>query len=398
MTDSIDIRRLRSRRPQPAGPGDQRPPDAGRVQPANEGGAGGGIWAFLNKDIRLFGNGLPDKIKESFYLELSVLLSAGIDIRAALDLIKSEQPKKKHQQIFDNIVRQIVAGSTLSSAMKNNGLFSPYEYYSVQIGEETGKLIVVLNELATYYKKKIDQQRQIVSALTYPVLVMVVAGGAVGFMMAYVVPMFADVLKRFGGDLPLITKMVMRLSALIRQSGGIFLLLVTATTIFILSQKKQRWFRKYSSALILRIPVVGDLIRKIYLSRFSNTMSLLIGSHIPMLQSIEMVSQMVSFYPIESTLPDVAAKVMSGQPLHKSLGDHSVYPTKMISLIKVGEEVNQLDLFFNKVSTQYSGEVEYRTTLLSKFLEPMIIVVLGLVVGVILIAMYLPLFKLGQAV
>ena len=188
MNDSIDIRRLRPGGSQPANLAGAGP---NRTQPANVGGAapkdgntdrgGGRIWAFLNKDIRLFGNGLPDKIKESFYLELSVLLSAGIDIRAALDLIKSEQPKKKHQQIFDHIVRQIVAGSTLSAAMKSNGLFTPYEYYSVQIGEETGKLIIVLNELATYYKKKIDQQRQIVSALTYPVLVMLVAGGAVRF-------------------------------------------------------------------------------------------------------------------------------------------------------------------------------------------------------------------------
>jgi type IV pilus assembly protein PilC len=385
MTDSIDIRSLNKGKVQPA-----RTATPDRDQ--------GRIWAVLNKDIQLFGKGLPDKIKESFYLELSVLLSAGVDIRGSLELVKNEQLKKKHRQIFEGITRQIVGGSTLSSAMKDNGLFTPYEYFSVQIGEETGKLITVLNELAVYYKKKIDQQRQIIGALTYPVLVLLVAGMAVAFMMAYVVPMFADVLKRFGGELPFITRMVMHVSNLFKHYSLLFLLLLGGLITIMVSQRKKTWFRNYASQLVLRIPVIGELIRKIYLARFANTMSLLIGSRIPMLQSVELVSKMVSFYPIESTLPKVAVEIMSGHALHQSLASHTIYPPKMISLIKVGEEVNQLDLFFSKVSNQYSGEVEHRTNILSKFLEPLIIVVLGLVVGVILIAMYLPLFKLGQSV
>lgn len=382
MSESIDIRRFNKTIAQP--------PKATAPE--------GGIWALLNKDIRLFGKGLPDKIKESFYLELSVLLSAGVDIRGALELIKSEQPKKKYRLVFENLAGLIVSGSTLSSAMISSSLFTPYEYFSAQIGEETGKLVTVLTELAAYYKKKIDQQRQIIGALTYPVLVLLVAGGAVAFMMTYVVPMFADVLKRFGGELPLITRMVMRFSGLFQKYFFLVLVLLTAMAVLLVSQRKKIRFRRYSSFLLLRIPVIGELIRKIYLSRFANTMSLLIGSRIPMLQAIELVRKMVSFYPIESTLPDIAARIMSGRSLHESLAIHDIYPPKMVSLIRVGEEVNQLDLFFNKVSIQYSGEVEHRTNVLSKFLEPVIIVVLGLVVGIILIAMYLPLFKLGQAI
>jgi type IV pilus assembly protein PilC len=396
MSDRIDIRDLSKRRsaqsraPSSSLGGEQGAPDA--AQPA------GGIWGLLNKDIRLFGSALPDKIKESFYLELGTLLAAGMDIRASLELIRNEQPKKKYREFFDVLLKRVVAGMTLSSAMKAADLFTPYEFFSVRIGEETGKLVIVLNELAVYYKKKIDQKRQIVGALTYPVLVMVVAISAVSFMMAYVVPMFADVLKRFGGDLPMITRMVLRFSRWITASGPLLVLLPTGIAALLIWQRKRPWFRKYSSALVLRIPVIGDIIRKIYLSRFSNTMALLIGSRIPMLQAIQLLKQMVSFYPIESSLTDVEEQVMSGTPLHSSLGRHPIYPRKMISLVKVGEEVNQLDTFFSKISTQYSSEVEYRTNLLSKFLEPLIIVVLGLVVGIILIAMYLPLFKLGQAV
>ncbi len=343
------------------------------------------------------GNSLPDKIKESFYLELSTLLGAGMDIRSSLDLTKNEQTKKKYRAIFDEILQQIIAGSTFSAAMKSNGNFTAYEYFSVQIGEETGKLITVLTELALYYKKKINQQRQIIGALTYPVLVLVVAFGAVSFMMSYVVPMFADVLKRFGGELPMVTKMVLSISFLVKKYSLAFFIFLIAIVIFVVWQKKYDWFRNFTSKLILRIPVIGEIVRKIYLSRFANTMSLLVGSRIPMLQSIQLVKQMISFYPIEKSLTKVEEDVLSGVPLYESLSHHSAYTKKMISLIKVGEEVNQLDIFFNKISEQYSAEVEHQTNILSKFMEPLIIVVLGLVVGVILIAMYLPLFKLGQA-
>ncbi|HXB93047.1 MAG TPA: type II secretion system F family protein [Puia sp.] len=386
MIDKIDIRK--SGRPAHA--------DSGKGKSAVE--ADDGIWAFLNKDIRLFGGGMPDKIKEGFYLELSTLLSAGVDIRASLDLVREEQTKKKHQRVFASILQQITAGSTLSSALRKEGLFTAYEYYSVQIGEETGKLVAVLGELAAFYKKKIDQRRQIIGALTYPVLVLVVAGMAVSFMLGYVVPMFSEVLKRFGGNLPFITRLVLRLSTALRHAGPLLLLALTGIVILVVSQRNKDWFRRWSSAILLRIPLIGDIVRKIYLSRFSGTMSLLIASRIPIIQSLQLVKKMIRFYPIGSSLAAVEEQVMSGMPLYKSLSLHDVYPSKMISLLKVGEEVNQLDIFFGKLAEQYSGEVEYRTGLLSKFLEPLIIVILGLVVGVILIAMYLPLFELGQAV
>jgi type IV pilus assembly protein PilC len=393
MSKSIDIRKLYN---------DPRPgpqPKASLGHPAkNPGDRDGAFWNILNKDIKLFGSGLPDKIKESFYLELSVLLAAGVDIRGALDIIQTEQPKKKYRLHFSDLSKQIVGGATLSAAMQSGGLFTPYEFFSVRIGEETGKLVMVLAELAVYYKKRIDQRRQIIGALTYPLLVLTVAGFAVGFMLTYVVPMFADVLKRFGGDLPYITRLVMHLSGSFRRFTGLFIVLLTAAVTIAVSQRKKIWYRRYSAQLLLRIPLVGELISKTYLSRFSTTMALLIGSRIPMLQALELIKKMIGFYPIEHSLDAVAAAVMSGRSLHDSLSNHKIYPKKMISLIKVGEEVNQLDLFFSKVAAQYSSEVEHRTNILSKFLEPLIIVGLGLVVGVILIAMYLPLFKLGQAI
>lgn len=386
MNNSIDIRQLRKQSDAPLQDAGQGP-----EQPAK------GIWAFLNKDIRLLGSALPDKVKEAFYLELSTLLEAGVDIRTALELIVEEQLKKKFKAMFSEVAGQIVNGATLSIALRKNSCFSPYEYYSVQIGEETGKLVLVLKELAVFYQKKIRQSRQIIGALTYPAIVLTVAFGAVAFMMVYVVPMFSDVLKRFGGDLPLVTRMVLSISSFVRRSAGIILVVLILIFVGIVSQRKKTTFRDLSSRLILRLPVVGSIVRKIYLSRLANTLSLLIESKIPIIQSIQLVRKMVRFYPIERSLEEAEGHILAGEPLHKSLVRYPVYPAKMISLIKVGEEVNQLGLFFNKISEQYSGEVEYQTGVLSKFMEPLIIVVLGLIVGVILVAMYLPLFKLGQS-
>jgi type IV pilus assembly protein PilC len=385
MSNTIDIRQLR------------KPSPDKKEKPGETGAAGQGVWGFLNKDIRLFGGALPDRVREGFYLELSTLLEAGVDIRSALELIMNEQPKKKHKAIFGQIAREIENGSTLSAALKRKDYFTPYEYYSVQIGEETGKLIVVLKELAVYYQKKIKQGRQIIGAMTYPMIVLVVAVGAVSFMMAFVVPMFADVLKRSGGELPLITRMVLDLSDGLKKAAGPILLLVITIIALAISQRKKDYFRDWSARIILRLPVAGGIVRKLYLSRLSNTLALLIGSRIPIVQAIQLVRKMIRFYPIERSLETVEENILTGMSLHKSLSGHSIYPPKMISLIKVGEEVNQMELFFNKISEQYSNEVEYQTSILSKFVEPLIIVVLGVVVGVILIAMYLPLFKLGQS-
>lgn len=354
------------------------------------------FWNVLNKEITLFGNIVPDKIKEGFYAELGTLLEAGVDIKTALEIISEEQEKKKFKIVFENIAKSIVEGGTLSAILKSTKGFTPYEFQSVKIGEEAGKLVMVLKELGSFYTNKIKQRRQVISAITYPLIVLCVAFAAVSFMLSFVVPMFSDVFKRFGGDLPAITQLVLNLSKSIKGSFWILVFIVFTIIIFCYSQRKKIWFRNFSSKAILRIPLVGKIVQKVYLSRFSNTMALLVGSKVPILQSIDLVKEMINFYPIEKSLQKISNDVLEGEALYKAIAKHKIFPSKLVSLIKVGEEVNQLEIFFTKTANQYANEVEYQTNLLSKFIEPVIIVILGLIVGVILIAMYLPLFKLGQ--
>ena len=362
-------------------------------KPAEE----GGILAFLNRDISFGGKELSDKKKEYLYLELSSLLLAGINLKTSLELVTAEQEKENDRKLFKDIQDSVLNnGIAFSKALEKSGKFSLYEVYSIQIGEETGKLSEVLQDLAKYYQGKIKQRRKIVSTLTYPCMVLLSSFGAVYFMLKVVVPMFADVLKRFGGQLPWITEMVISISKGMETYFLPVFLLFTALIIFLYRVRKTETYRKIVSGFLLRVPVAGNLIKKIYLGRFCNSMRLLISAHVPLLRAIALSRQMVGWYPIESSLQKVEDDILNGKSLHQSLQQFKVYPSKMIQLVRIGEESNKLDYFFAKIAEQYGEEVEYQTTSLSSMMEPLFIIVVGFLVGIIMIAMYLPMFQMGN--
>ena len=373
-----------------------RYPTKKTVKPSKPQNAGG-LLILLNKDIS-FGSGeLADKKKESLYLELSSLLQAGINLKSSFELVTAELHKDKDKILFKKIQEAILAGSTISQALKDSGRFSLYEVYCLQIGEETGKLIEVLYDLAKFYSSKIKQRRKIVSSLTYPCVVMSTSLGAVFFMLKFVVPMFGDVFKRFGGQLPWITEKILGISTAMENGFWKFMLVVLLITGLVLYTRKTERFRELWSRLVMHIPVVGNLVQKIYLARFCNSMRLLINARLPLLRAIALIKQMINYYPIEISLAKVETDIMSGKSLHESLQQFKVYPPKMIQLVKVGEETNQLDVFFAKISDQYIEEVEYKTSTLSSVIEPLIIIFLGLIVGVILVSMYLPMLELSNS-
>ncbi|MFY9309383.1 MAG: type II secretion system F family protein [Bacteroidia bacterium] len=358
----------------------------------------GSTLDFLNKDLQLFGTSFNDKKKERFYSELCILFSAGVDIRSALELIEEEQIKEKDKLLFTTLKNAIIAGAGLSKAIEQTGMFSPYEYYSMQIGEESGRLPEVLQELAFFYAKKIQQKRQLTSALSYPAVVFCASFGAIFFMMKFVVPMFSDVFKRFKGELPYFTRLIIQVSDVF-SNYSLYIILVLASLIgFLYSQRNTIWFRKWSAEVLLRTPIMKDMISKIYLARFCQSMNLLISAKTPLVTAIELVKKMVGFYPLEISLQTIQDDILKGQPLHQSLAKFKIYNRRMISLIKVAEEVNQLDTIFLKLSKQYSDEVEHQTSILGSLIEPAMIIFLGIFVAIILVAMYLPLFQMSSTV
>ena len=365
---------------------------SGGVKPS-----GFSLMELLSKDISFGSGALSDQKKENLFFELSTLLASGIDLKNSLDLVTMESLKDKHLGIYREIKLKVIAGASLSAAVNLSGKFSDYDFFSIQIGEETGSLDEVLKDLALFYKRKVEQRRKILSALTYPAIVLCTSAGAVFFMLRFVVPMFGDVFKRFGGKLPWMTEMVIRASALM---GTMFLpsvLLLAALGYLLFYYRRHERFRDLSSRLVLRIPVLRELLLKIYLARFCNTMRLLISTKIPLLRAISMSRQTIGFYPMEVSLRKVEQDIMEGRSLHASLAAFPLYPAKMVQLVKVGEEINRLDHFFENIAEQYVQEVEYQTGTVSKLIEPLIIIFLGLVVGFILISMYLPMFQMSNS-
>ncbi|NOZ46545.1 MAG: type II secretion system F family protein [Chlorobi bacterium] len=356
------------------------------------------ILSVLNKEIVLFGNKLKDKKKEKFYSELGILLSSGLDIKSALDIIVDEQTKEADKKLFKNINKIVLNGGSLSEALHKTGKFSNYEYFSIKIGEESGRVKNVLEDLTIYYTKKIKQSRQLVNAFSYPILVLITAFAAVFFMMNYMVPMFVDVFSRFGGELPSITKLIISISNFFGNYSGLIFLILLVIIIAIYLLRNNLLYRKISSLILLKFPLLGEIIKKIYLERFCQSMALLSNSKTPMLNSIQMVNKMISFYPFEQALSIIEKDILHGKLLNESMQQFSFFEKRMVSLIKVAEEVNQLGLIFEKLDKQYSEELDYKISMISSLLEPFLIIFVGILVGIILIAMYLPMFRLSTTI
>lgn len=351
----------------------------------------------LSKDIAFFDKKFGQTQKEAFYSELGLLLSSGIDIKTALEIIEDQMKVKKHREIIMQIKDDIISGNAVWEAIhKHPKTFSVYEYQSIRIGEESGKLPEVLMELGKFYTSAIKLRRQVISTLTYPVVVLVMSVLIVQFMLSFVVPMFSDIFKHTGADLPATTQLLIKVSA---KSGLIFyslLFLVIAGMLFHKTQQHKTWFRKYSAAIFLKIPVINELIRKIYLARFCQSMKLLLGSKVLLIDALDLVKNMIGYYPIEFALDSVRKDVYAGKQLHESLSEHSIFPKKLVSLIKVSEEVNAPELIFDKLNQQYSEEIEHQQAVIGKVVEPLFLVILGGLVGFILVAMYTPLFKMSS--
>ncbi|MCT4603604.1 MAG: type II secretion system F family protein [Marinifilum sp.] len=353
--------------------------------------------SFLNKEISFSGNKLKDKQKEDFYSSLSMLLSSGIDMRSALKIIFEEQRRKKEKEIFNQLYENLVGGDNLSGAMKNSEKFTAHECFSVGIGEETGRLKEVLHDLALFFSNRIKQRRQLVNTFTYPVIVIATALLVVVFMMNFIVPMFVDIFSRFNGELPLLTQWVMNASEAFKENFWIGLLFIIGIVAFIMSARKSLWFRKYSSQIAIKIPVVGTMLVKAYLARFCQTMSLLMAARIPLLRAIRLMGKMISFYPFEQALLHFEDEILHGKTLYDGMEKFNFFDAKIRSLTKVGEEINQLDVIYENLSKQYSEELQHQVGILNGLLEPILIIFVGLLVAVILVAMYLPMFQMSNS-
>ena len=352
-------------------------PEKGAGEPQSD------LSSLLKKEITFFGKSFSNKKKEDFYTELSVLLKAGIALKDALVLLAENQRNKNLNSFINGIAGEIVHGKSFSETTENKNEFTEYEFYSLKIGEETGTLDKVAGQLGQFFSRKNEQRRNLISALTYPVIILVTAILIVGFMLRYVVPMFQDIFKQNNVELPGVTEFIINL-------------LLLSPVVFRKAFAKKIWYKKFKGNLLLKMPVIGPFVKNVYMAQFTQAVSLLTTSKVPIVNSIQLVKKMIDFYPLQEALNDVEHNILKGHSLSDSMKKTRLFDNKMISLVKVAEETNQTEFIFERLNDQYNIEVQQKSKMLSTIMEPLIIVFVGVIVGVILIAMYLPMFKLSN--
>ncbi len=352
---------------------------------------------ILKKEIS-FGNSFSNKKKESFYTELAVLLEAGLTLKDGLTLIAEEQKKERDKSLLNHLIQDLINGKNLSDAIKNQKEFTEYEYHSIRIGEQTGTLLQVVKELGVFFKRKNDQRRIILSALSYPIVVLFTAFLAILFMLQFVVPMFADIFRQNKVELPWITKKIMSASNIFQDYWWLFFMLILGIFVSVQLVKKKLWYQKITTSILLKIPFVGEFIRKVKIAQFTQAITLLTGAKVPLLNGIQLTKKMIGYYPLEIALEKVENDILLGMSLHKSMSAYKIFDRKMVSLIKVADETNQNETIFKRLTTQYNQEIEHKSKMISATIEPFIILILGAIVATILIAMYLPMFKLSTVI
>lgn len=341
---------------------------------------------------------LSVKNKKIFFEDLSVLLSSGIDLVNALKLLQNNFSRKKEAKMIQEFINDLIDGRSFNEVLKNSGRFSPYEYYSIRIGEETGKLNTVLTELSKYESEKLELKRKIISAFSYPTVILSTAILSVIFMLNYIVPMFEEIFLRFDKELPLLTRIIIQISDNINSYSLILIFVVTLVLILNKRLEKNEKYLIAKATFVMKIPFVGPLIKRITLSRFFLAMELLLCAKTPLVISIQLSQEMVRMQILKNALKEIEADLMNGKSLHESMKKHNLFDLRMLALIKVAEEVNKLEDIFSRIKIQLNTEINYHSSLLSSIMEPLLVIFIGLFVGLILVAMYLPIFQLSTSI
>ncbi|WP_136667684.1 type II secretion system F family protein [Flavobacterium sp. H122] len=356
------------------------------------------LESILKKEIVLFGEKFGSKKKQAFYQELGVLLNAGVTIKEALTLIIESLKKNYDKELIQKVVDDVINGRPFSEALKSQNVFSEYEFYSLQIGEETGTTARVCQELGNFFERKNEQRRIIISALTYPAIVISTALLVVVFMLSYVVPMFQDIFKQNNMELPLLTRFIVKMSEIMKQYGGYLFFVILFLIIITQFLKDNSGYKKIIHRIILKLPILGAFITKVHLAQFTQAVSLLTTAKVPMLNSIQMVKKMIQFIPLQDALEGVEQNILKGNNLSTSLMGNPLFDNRIISLVKVAEETNQTEYVFKQLNEQYNQEVINQSKIMTTVLEPFIILFVGGIVAVLLVAMYLPMFQLSSAI
>ncbi len=342
-----------------------------------------------------FGGKVKDRELAVFTRQFSAMVDAGLPIVQCLTILAEQSESKTMRGVTTKIAREVEAGGTLADAFRKfPRIFNELFTNMLQAGEAAGVLDVVLQRLSTYIEKAASLKRKVKGALVYPITIISVAVLVVIFMMVFVIPTFATMFTSLGAELPLPTKIVLWVSNFTR-SYVIWILLAIAGFVFAL---KKYYATEQGSAvvdaLLLKVPVIGVLVQKVAVARFTRTLGTMIASGVPILEALRITARSAGNRVVEKAVMQARADVTAGRTLAEPLRAAAVFPPMVVHMIHVGEQTGALDQMLAKVADFYDDEVDTAVGALMSLLEPAMIVILGVIIGGLVVALYLPIFKI----
>jgi type IV pilus assembly protein PilC len=355
------------------------------------------------KEFALPKIGTPGKSVNSkelaiFTRQFSVMVDAGLPLVQCLDILAEQQPNKYFQQVLGNVRTDVENGSTLAAAMeKQSKVFDRLYTNMIAAGETGGILDAILQRLATYIEKAVKLKGDVKSALIYPVAVVVMAVVVISVIMIVVIPAFTKIFKELlgpGESLPLPTQIVVGLSGFMASYWWLLLLIVGAIFFGVKKYYATTGGKKNIDILMLKLPILGDVLRKVAVARFSRTLSTLLAAGVPILESLDITAKTAGNVVITEAINKVRAGVERGQTFVEPLRATQVFPNMVAQMIGIGEQTGAMDSMLGKIADFYEQEVDAAVKGLMTLIEPVMIGFLGVTIGGIVIAMYLPLFTL----
>jgi len=335
-----------------------------------------------------------------FSRQLATMLSAGIPLVQSFEIVGTGHENAAMQKLIMAVKADVEGGSSLTEALSKHPLYFDDLFINlVEAGEQAGALETLLDKIATYKEKTEALKKKIKKALTYPAAVLVVAFVVTAILLIFVIPAFEDLFKGFGADLPTFTRMVIDLSVFVREKGWYIAIMMGAGVgTFFYFKKRSRAMRHWLDRLSLKVPIIGGILQKAAIARYARTLSTMFAAGVPLVEALESVAGATGNIVYEVGVLEMRDEVATGQRLQQAMENTDLFPNMVIQMIAVGEESGSLDDMSSKVADFYEEDVDNAVDNLSSLLEPMIMAILGVLVGGLVVAMYLPIFKMGSVI
>ena len=356
---------------------------------------------FWQKDINIpIGTGISSKDLSILAKQLSALIKAGVGLVDALELIAESIDNKRLKKELLEIAAEIREGTSFTTTLKKRKkIFPDFFINMVEVGEETGQLDLVLFKISEYFKRISEIKNKIKSASFYPIFIIFTATSITLGIIYFLVPTFAQIYKSLGGQLPAITQMLINISDWLQKNILYFLIgVILFIALFVVLYKKVYTFKKAIHWLLLKIPIFGPLIVKGVLAKISRTFATLFASGVPVERALELSAKVGGNVIFEEAILKVKNDVIHGEPMWLGFQKTQRFPKIFVAMVKIGEETGQLDSMLDSLADFYEDEVKTAIDGLISMIEPLMIVIIGSIVGLILIALYMPIFKMGELI